>query len=129
MSVTKNITLLQEKNIKNINTSKKFLWMNIIVYLLISIIEYYLSIVSQSQMLKSDALNNLSGILSTGLLLIGLYIATGKKEEVLGKPTADRERSQISRLKFETIFTLIAGIIMIGIALSIITSSIKSLMV
>ena len=65
----------QAKELVKIRASQRHLIYNVVAYLLISIIEYWLAAVSKSQTLRADAFNNLSGIVSTVLLMLGLHIA------------------------------------------------------
>lgn len=118
---------IQQQVVKNLKHARHHLWGNVVVYLSLFLVEYYYAQVGHSQALRADAFNNLSGIISTGLLLTGLFIATKTHDDDLfGAPIAPAEqvtigpRIQQSRFRFETIYTLIAGVIMIAIALEII---------
>jgi len=98
----------------------------VVVYFALFLVEYYYAQVGHSQTLQADAFNNFSGIVSTGLLLTGLYIATETHDDDLfGAPISPAEqrslgpRIQQSRFRFETVYTLITGVIMMGIALEI----------
>ena len=65
----------QANELAKIRASQHHLIYNLIAYVVISIIEYWLAEISKSQTLRADAFNNLSGIISTFLLMMGLHIA------------------------------------------------------
>ena len=88
-----------------------------------------------AEVLKADAFNNLSGVISTFLLIVGIHIASDEDEtRLIGFPVSDQnelsnqKRVRLSRFRFETIFTLVTSILMIGIAVNIISSGIHALM-
>ena len=58
---------IQQAELDKLHNASRHLWINVCAYLTISIIEYFLSILSSSQTLRADAFNNLSGIISTTL--------------------------------------------------------------
>lgn len=123
----------QAKELKKLHSVQHHLWLNVGAYLLISVIEFYLATVGRSQTLRADALNNLSGIISSVLLLIGIYIARDMDDDdFMGRPlptdiSATGQRLQLARFNYETIFTLITGVVMIGVAINVIYTGIKSL--
>lgn len=120
-------SLLQQE-IDKLNTAAKYLYLNIAIYILITIIEYWLSIVGHSQALKADALNNLSGVISTGVLIFGIREATNYDDDDilakdLPKESVRSDNSlQLSRFRLETVFTLVTSFIIILIALQIIVN-------
>lgn len=125
---------IQQKELGKLISAKRHLCVNIGAYLLISVIEGILSSISGSQTLKADAFNNLSGIISTVLLIIGIHIASDiDDDDIAGIPlpkislrkTGNDQRIQFTRWRYETIFTLVTGIIMIVIASSVIIDGIK----
>ena len=125
---------IQQKELGKLISAKRHLYVNIGAYLLISVIEGILSSISGSQTLKADAFNNLSGIISTVLLIIGIHIASDiDDDDIAGIPlpkislrkTGNDQRIQFTRWRYETIFTLVTGIIMIVIASSVIIDGIK----
>lgn len=125
----------QNKQNKQFKLVKINLLCNMFIYLIIFIIEYILAIKSKSEVLKADAYNNLSGIISTLLLFIGIHIASDQDEiRLIGFPVSDQnkidnqKRIRLSRYRFETIFTLVTSILMIEIALKILTSGIQELL-
>lgn len=127
----------QANELAKIKASQRHLYYNVAAYLAISIIEYWLSAISKSQTLRADAFNNLSGIISTVLLLIGLHIArdvddndiagvelTAKKHHNMGGD----QRIQFVRWRYETVFSLVTGVLMVVIALSVIINGIKAVL-
>ncbi|MFD1420952.1 cation diffusion facilitator family transporter [Lactiplantibacillus songbeiensis] len=127
MPTTNHWQVIQHQVVKSLKSARRHLWGNVIVYLSLFLIEYYYAQLGHSQTLRADAFNNLSGIVSTGLLLTGLYIAAETHDDDLfGAPISPTEqqtlgpRIQQSRFRFETIYTLISGLIMMAIALEII---------
>ena len=78
---------IQQKELGKLISAKRHLYVNIGAYLLISVIEGILSSISGSQTLKADAFNNLSGIISTVLLIIGIHIASDiDDDDIAGIP-------------------------------------------
>ena len=113
---------------------KRNLFFNITVYFLIFIIEYILSNISKSEALKADAFNNLSGIMSTLLLFIGIHIASDRDEtRLVGFPVSNQhqidnfKRVRLSRFRFETVFTLITAVIIIEISIKVMITGIHNL--
>ncbi|MFC6274870.1 cation diffusion facilitator family transporter [Levilactobacillus tangyuanensis] len=117
---------VQQTVVANLNLANRHLWENAGIYLSLFLVEDLAAWFGHSQVLRADALNNLSGIFSTSLLMTGLYIAGKTRDNDLwGAPIAavDRPhvgpRTQQSRFRFETIYTLLAGIMMVFIAADI----------
>ena len=126
---------IQQKTVVNLRRAHQHLWENITVYLILFLIEFICAQLAHSQLLQADAFNNFSGVFSTGLLMTGLYIAAKTKDDDLwGAPISKEEqthlgpRIQQSRFRFETIYTLIAGLVMVIIAADIIYKAIRILM-
>ena len=126
---------LQSEQFKNYRVVKRNLLFNVLIYVLIFLIEYWLAIQSGAEVLKADAFNNLSGVISTFLLIVGIHIASDEDEtRLIGFPVSDQnelsnqKRVRLSRFRFETIFTLVTSILMIGIAINIISGGIHALM-
>lgn len=128
---------IQQRELGKLRAAKRHLMVNIGAYLSISVLEGILSSISGSQTLRADAFNNLSGIISTVLLIIGLHIASDiDDDDIAGIPmpkisrkrTGNDQRIQFTRWRYETIFTLVTGIIMTGIAAGVITGGIKALL-
>lgn len=123
---------IKAKEFQQFQYAKQSLILSIVIYFLIFIIEYYFAMISHSEVLKADAFNNLSGIVSNLLLLTGIHIASDKDEVYfIGFPVDDQQnldnckRIRLSRFRFETIFTLITSVIMIEIAIGIMIDGLK----
>ena len=125
---------LREKEIKKLNYSIIFLYINVFIYILITIVEYWLAKMGNSQALRADALNNLSGVISTGVLILGIKEATNvDDDDILGRDLPkenirSKNSLQLSRFRLETVFTLMTSFIIILIAIQIVYSGIKGLM-
>lgn len=125
---------LREKEINKLNYSIRFLYINVFIYILITIVEYWLAKIGNSQALRADALNNLSGVISTGVLILGIKEATNvDDDDILGRDLPkenirSKNSLQLSRFRLETVFTLMTSFIIILIAIQIIYSGIKGLM-
>ena len=123
---TRQKNLIRQNEIKNLTTAKNSLWVNVGIYVVITAIEYWLSIIGNSQALRADAFNNLSGVISTVILIIGLFEATNiNDDDFVGKPISEKygrskNTLQLSRFRLETVFTLITSFVIILIALQII---------
>lgn len=124
---------LQTTELNKLHSAQHHLYFNVFAYLLISVIEFYLAIIGHSQTLRADALNNLAGIISAVLLLIGIYIARDiKDDDLMGEPLPEDiqqngQRLQLTRFHYETVFTMITGLVMVAIAISVVYSGIKGL--
>ncbi|WDT64622.1 cation diffusion facilitator family transporter [Companilactobacillus crustorum] len=124
---------IQKTELSKLKSAQHHLWFNVLAYFLISVVEFYLAIVGHSQTLRADALNNLSGIISAVLLLIGIFIARDvDDDDLMGQPLPDDlsntgQRLQLTRFHYETVFTMITGLIMIAISINVIYGGIKSL--
>lgn len=126
---------IEEQEIKKLKTALKSLWFNIAIYLLITLIEYWLASIGHSQALKADAMNNLSGVISTLFLIVGLHTATDSDDHFLvGKRIPllngrNDDRMQLSRFRMATIFTLITSLIIIFMAGQIIIQSVQVVLI
>lgn len=124
----------QQEELQKLRGAQQHLLLNVGAYLTISVIEFYLAIIGHSQTLRADAFNNLSGIISSVLLFVGIHIARDiDDDDLMGQPLPedlerDGQRLQLTRFHYETVFTMITGIVMIAIAASVIYSGIRSLM-
>jgi len=124
----------QQTELAKLKGAQRHLVLTVGAYLAISVIEFYLAIIGHSQTLRADAFNNLSGIIASVLLMVGLYIARDiHDDDLMGQPLPEDfensgQRLQLTRFHYETVFTLITGLVMIVIAASVIFSGIKSLM-
>lgn len=126
----------QQKIIKSLNAARNYLWINVCIYIAITIVEYFLAGLGHSEALRADALNNLSGVISTGLLIVGSFVATDNDDDdddFLGMPTKTRRAAadpfelQLSRFKLEPIFNLVTSVVIIVFALQIILSGLTDL--
>lgn len=126
----------QQKIIKSLNAARNYLWINVCIYIVITVVEYILAGMGHSEALRADALNNLSGVISTGLLIFGSFSATDNDDhddDFLGMPTktqhgqSDPFSLQLSRFKLEPIFNLITSVVIIVFAIQIILSGITDL--
>lgn len=124
----------QQQELKKLKGAQNHLWINVVAYLAISVIEFYLAIVGHSQTLRADAFNNLSGIIASVLLLVGIHIARDiDDDDLMGRPLPEEsqhsgQRLQLTRFHYETVFTMITGLVMIVIAISVIYGGVRSLM-
>lgn len=124
---------MQQAELGKLHSAQHHLYFNVAAYLLISVIEFYLAIIGHSQTLRADALNNLAGIISAVLLLIGIYIARNiKDDDLMGEPLPEDiqqsgQRLQLTRFHYETVFTMITGLVMVAIAINVVYSGIKGL--
>lgn len=127
----------QATELAKIRASQRHLIYNLIAYVSISVIEYWLAAISKSQTLRADAFNNLSGIISTFLLMMGLHIAQDvDDDDIAGVEMPDEnenilggdQRMQFIRWRYETVFSLVTAVIMVVIAFSVIVDGIKALM-
>ncbi|MCF6166137.1 cation diffusion facilitator family transporter [Furfurilactobacillus rossiae] len=114
----------------------RHLSLNVVAYVSISVIEYALAAISQSQTLRADAFNNLSGIISSLLLMLGLHIARDTDDDEFDRGVemtkqkqtmGTMQRVRFTRFRAETIFTLVTSVIMLGISLQVIYSGIRGL--
>lgn len=127
----------QLKQLHSLNAAWRHLILNVLAYLSISIIEYFLAEISNSQTLRADAFNNISGIVSTMLLMIGIHIARDiDDDDIAGMAPLPKlnmsqrgndQRVQFTRFRYETVFTLVTGVVMIGIVISVISTGIINL--
>ncbi|WP_125711264.1 cation diffusion facilitator family transporter [Companilactobacillus zhongbaensis] len=123
----------RQQEIDKLNSAAKYLYFNVAIYILITIVEYWLALVGHSQALRADALNNLSGVISTGVLIFGIREATNvNDDDILGRDlpkenVRSQNSLQLSRFRLETVFTLVTSFIIILIALQIIVSGIVDL--
>ena len=127
----------QANELAKIRASQRHLVYNLIAYVSISIIEYWLAEISKSQTLRADAFNNLSGIISTFLLMMGLHIAQDiDDDDIAGVEMPDEnenilggdQRMQFIRWRYETVFSLVTAVIMVVIAFDVILDGIKALL-
>lgn len=125
---------IQQTTVTDLRVARQHLWLNVGTYLGLFVIELSCAQLAHSQVLRADAFNNLSGIFSTSLLMTGLYMAAKTHDNDLwGAPIAPSEqlamspRIQQSRFRFETLYTLVAGLVMVEIAGNIIYQATRAL--
>lgn len=127
----------QATELAKIRAAQRHLIYNLIAYVSISVIEYWLAAISKSQTLRADAFNNLSGIISTFLLMMGLHIASDIDDDDIAGVTMPEEnekilggdqRMQFIRWRYETVFSLVTAVVMVVIAFSVIIEGIKALL-
>ncbi|ARN90980.1 cation diffusion facilitator family transporter [Levilactobacillus brevis] len=125
---------IQQTTVTDLRVARQHLWLNVGTYLGLFVIELSCAQLAHSQVLRADAFNNLSGIFSTSLLMTGLYMAAKTHDNDLwGAPIAPSEqlamspRIQQSRFRFETLYTLVAGLVMVEIAGDIIYQATRAL--
>lgn len=125
---------IQQTTATDLRVARQHLWLSVGTYLGLFVIELSCAQLAHSQVLRADAFNNLSGIFSTSLLMTGLYMAAKTHDNDLwGAPIAPSEqlamspRIQQSRFRFETLYTLVAGLVMVEIAGDIIYQATRAL--
>jgi cation diffusion facilitator family transporter len=91
-------------------------WLSIAAYMLLSSIKLIMSQLGNSEALRADGLNNLTDIIASVAVLIGLKIAQ--------KPPDENHRYGHSRA--ETIASLVASFIMITVGIQVIIGSLQS---
>lgn len=97
----------RQQEIDKLNAASKYLYLNVAIYILITIVEYWLASIGHSQALKADALNNLSGVISTGVLILGIREATNvNDDDILGRDlpkenVRSQNSLQMSRFRLE----------------------------
>ena len=91
-------------------------WLSIAAYMLLSTIKLIMSQLGNSEALRADGLNNLTDIIASVAVLIGLKIAQ--------KPPDENHRYGHSRA--ETIASLVASFIMITVGIQVIIGSLQS---
>lgn len=92
---------------------EKGAWISILAYIFLSSIKLFVGYIGDSTALRADGLNNLTDVVASIAVLIGIKIAQ--------KP-AD-ENHKYGHSKAETIASLIAGIIIFSVGLQVVISS------
>ncbi|MBB6445116.1 cation diffusion facilitator family transporter [Bacillus benzoevorans] len=100
----------------NLKKAEKGAWISISAYILLSAIKLTAGKIGHSEALWADGLNNLTDILASAAVLIGLRISQ--------KPPDDNHRYGHSRA--ETIASLMAALIMFTVGFQVIFQSIQS---
>lgn len=97
-------------HLNNLKLAEKGAWISIIAYLVLSIIKLYIAYVGNSNALRADGLNNVTDIIASLAVLIGLKIAR--------KPPDSNHLYGHSRA--ETIASLFAAFIMIAVGFQVV---------
>ncbi|QBX93198.1 cation diffusion facilitator family transporter [Lactiplantibacillus plantarum] len=105
---------------------------NAIAYLSLFVIELVRAMIGHSQSLHADAFNNFAGIVSSGLLSLGIWGGIHNHQPHQSKVTAldGREaerRNRLMRFRLQDLFTLMSGVIMLVMAVQVIVSGVSNL--
>lgn len=100
---------------KDLKKGEKGAWVSIAAYIVLSSIKLLVGYIGDSNALRADGLNNLTDVVASIAVLIGLKIAQ--------KPADENHKYGHSRA--ETIASLIAGIIIFSVGLQVVISSIQ----
>ena len=93
-------------------------WLSIAAYILLSSVKLAVGLIGNSEALQADGLNNLTDIIASVAVLIGLKIAQ--------KPPDENHRYGHSRA--ETIASLVAAFIMITVGVQVLIGSVQSVL-
>ncbi|QMV39901.1 cation diffusion facilitator family transporter [Cohnella cholangitidis] len=102
-------------HVKEQSTSKKTLWITLILTLIFTVIEVIGGVLSQSLALISDSAHMISDVLALGLSMFAIYMATRKPNE----------HYTFGFLRFEIIASFLNGLALIVIAAWIFVEGIK----
>ena len=100
----------------NLKKAESGAWLSILAYIVLSAFKLIMSYIGNSEALRADGLNNLTDIIASVAVLIGLKISQ--------KPPDENHRYGHSRA--ETIASLVAAFIMITVGVQVITGSVQS---
>ncbi|WP_338449395.1 cation diffusion facilitator family transporter [Niallia oryzisoli] len=100
----------------NLKKAEKGAMISILAYVVLSAFKLIMGYIGHSEALKADGLNNLTDIMASLAVLVGLRIAQ--------KPPDENHRYGHSRA--ETIASLVAAFIMISVGIQVITGSVKA---
>ena len=100
----------------NLKKAESGAWLSIAAYIVLSAFKLIMSYIGNSEALRADGLNNLTDIIASVAVLIGLKISQ--------KPPDENHRYGHSRA--ETIASLVAAFIMITVGVQVITGSAQS---
>lgn len=92
-------------------------WLSIITYIILSSTKISISIITSSEALRADGFNNLTDIIASIAVLIGLK---------LSRRPADEDHSY-GHGRIEQIASLIAAFVMVTVGLQVMTEAVKSL--
>ena len=102
----------------NLRAAEKGAWLSIGTYLFFSTTKLFFGFVGMSTALKADGLNNLTDIISSVAVLIGLRIAQKPPDAV----------HRYGHLRAETIASVVASFIMLVVGLEVLSNSIHRLL-
>lgn len=102
-------------NNTNLKKAERGVWISIFAYIFLSVIKLITGNIGNSEALKADGINNLTDVIASVTVLIGLRFAQ--------KP-AD-ENHKYGHTRAETIASLIAAIIMFIVGLQVVTEAFK----
>src|SRR3954470_15395825 len=100
----------------NLKKAESGAWLSILAYVVLSAFKLIMSYIGNSEALRADGLNNLTDIIASVAVLIGLKISQ--------KPPDENHRYGHSRA--ETIASLVAAFIMITVGIQVIMDSVQS---
>lgn len=103
--------------VNEMKKGEKGAWISILAYILLSIFKLTMGNIGNSEALKADGLNNLTDVIASVAVLIGLRISQ--------KP-AD-ENHKYGHLRAETIASLVASLIMFTVGLQVVIESFRNL--
>lgn len=108
---------MDQQKLDNLKLGEKGAYLSIVAYIFLSVLKLFVGITSNAEVLKADGLNNLTDIIASIAVLIGLKYAQ--------KPADGDHR--YGHWKSETIASLIASFIMAFVGIEVILGAIKSL--
>lgn len=108
---------MEQQKLDNLKLGEKGAYLSIVAYLFLSVLKLFVGFTSNAEVLKADGLNNLTDIIASIAVLIGLKYAQ--------KPADGDHR--YGHWKSETIASLIASFIMAFVGIEVILGAVKSL--
>lgn len=106
-------SILMDKQVENLKKAQRGVIVSTVAYIIQTVLKLTVGVISGSQALIADGLHNLTDILSSIAILIGIRIAMKPKDD--GHP--------YGHLRAETIASLVVSILMIIIGIKVITDS------
>jgi len=101
----------------NLRAGEKGAWLSIGTYIFLSAIKLIIGYLGDSEALRADGLNNSTDIISSIAVLIGLRISQRPPDE----------NHQYGHLRAETVASLVASFIMMGVGLEVIYNSVMNI--
>lgn len=108
---------MEQHKMDNLKLGEKGAYLSIVAYIFLSILKLFVGVTANAEVLKADGLNNLTDIIASIAVLIGLKYAQ--------KPADGDHR--YGHWKSETIASLIASFIMAFVGIEVLIGAIKSL--